>query len=188
VILLLTFTVVFMADKGEWPKSYVIPSITLSLGCAGLLFWHVSDPARKIDAWTVTLLVVGFLPWLRTVFQSITFPGGGEVRYRELKHNVERQEDEIRALQFVVAHFLPDAELRVLERFAEPEPIELGSTSNELFTAISTLGGLGLIESIRENWTEEFNKGSKDLKALFRISDRGREYLELRKKTESSGP
>jgi len=112
----------------------------------GLLYWHVKDPARKIDAWTVTLLVVGFLPWLRTVFESITFPGGGEVRYRELKHNVERQEDEIRALQFVVAHFLADAELRVLERFAAPEPVELGSAGpNELFKAMNTLGGLGLI-------------------------------------------
>jgi hypothetical protein len=153
------------------------------------LYWHVKDPARKIDAWTVTLLVVGFLPWLRTVFESITFPGGGEVRYRELKHNVERQEDEIRALQFVVAHFLADAELRVLERFAAPEPVELGSAGpNELFKVMSTLGGLGLIESIRENWTEDFNKGPQDLKTLFRISDRGREYLGLRKKTESSGP
>jgi hypothetical protein len=178
-----------MADKGEWPKSYVIPSIILSLACAVLLFWHVRDPARKIDAWTVTLLVVGFLPWLRTVFESITFPGGGQVRYRELKQNVKRQEDEIRALQFVVAHFLPDAELRVMERFAAPEPVELGSSgAKELFSTISTLGGLGFIEPIRENWSEDFNKGPKDLKALFRITDRGREYLELRKKTESSAP
>lgn len=51
----------------EWPKSYILPSIILSLACGGLLFWHVKDPARQIDAWAVTLLVVGFLPWLRKV-------------------------------------------------------------------------------------------------------------------------
>ncbi len=185
--MLLGFTLVFMSDKGEWPKSYVIPALILSLACAGLLYWHVQDPARKIDAWTVTLLVVGFLPWLRTVFESITFPGGGEVRYRELQHNVERQEDEIRAMQFVVANFLPAKELRVLEKLAGTEPYELDSAGREFFEASPSLGGLGFIESIPENWTEEFNKGTKDVRQLLKVTDRGREYLELRKKAESPG-
>jgi len=174
-----------VVDKRAWPKSYIIPSIILSLACAGLLYWHLKDPVRKIDAWTVTLLVVGFLPWLRTVFESITFPGGGEVKYRDLKQSVERQEDEIRALRFVVAHLIPDAELRVLERLAGPEPYELVPQRDEFFNASGLLRGLGFIEPIPENWTEGFNM-NKDLKTLFRLSDRGREYLELRKKTESS--
>jgi hypothetical protein len=59
-----------MAKKGEWPKSYVIPSVILTLACGGLLYWHLKDPTRKVDAWAVTLLVVGFLPWLRTVFEN----------------------------------------------------------------------------------------------------------------------
>jgi hypothetical protein len=49
-----------MADKREWPKSYVIPSVVLSLTAAGLLVLHVIDSARHIDAWAVMLLVVGF--------------------------------------------------------------------------------------------------------------------------------
>ena len=87
--------------------------------------WHIRDPAAKIDGWSITLVVVGFLPWLRTVFESITFPGGGQVKYRELKHNVERQEYEIQALRFVVAHFLPDDDVRVLQRFAGSDPVEM---------------------------------------------------------------
>jgi hypothetical protein len=41
-----------MHGSAKWPKSYVI----------------------HIDGWAVTLLIVGFLPWLRTVFESMDFP------------------------------------------------------------------------------------------------------------------
>jgi hypothetical protein len=175
-------------SKEEWPKSYVIPSTILSLACAGLLYWHLKDPARKIDAWTVTLLVVGFLPWLRTVFESITFPGGGEVKYRKLQHDVERQEYEIRATQFVLANFLPAKELHVLEKLAGTEPYPLDTAGREFFEATPSLRGLGFIDSIPENWTEEFNQGTKDVRQLLKVTDRGREYLELRKKAESPEP
>jgi hypothetical protein len=112
---------------------------------------------------------------------------GIEVEFRELKDAVERQDGEIRALQFVVAHFLPDAELRVLSRFAEAETYTLASDDHEFFNATGPLRGLGFIEPIPENWTEDFNT-DKDLKTLFRLTDRGREYLELRMKSESFTP
>src|SRR6185312_119759 len=105
-----------MADKREWPKSYVIPSVVLSLTAAGLLVLHVIDSARHIDAWAVMLLVVGFLPWLRTVFESVEFPGGGSIKYRELKAEQERQGDEIRTLQFLITYILTEPERWHLEK------------------------------------------------------------------------
>ena len=69
--------------KGAWPKSYVIPSLVLSATAAAFLVWRVLNPAAPVDAWTVALIVVVFLPWLRTVFESIEFPGGGSVKWRE---------------------------------------------------------------------------------------------------------
>ena len=95
-----------MAGAVKWHKSYVVPSVVLSLTATGFLFWHVVDPAARIDGWAVTLLVVGFLPWLRTIFESIDFPGGGSVRYQKLEAKQEQQDDEIKALQFLVANFL----------------------------------------------------------------------------------
>lgn len=175
-----------MGEEGEWSKSYVIPSVLLSITAAGFLAWHVIDPGRRIDAWAVTLLVVAFLPWMRTVFESISFPGGGEVKYQKLEARQELQQGEIDAMRFVLAHFLPDDQLRVLSKFAAPEPYELASAGEEFFRAKNPLQSLGFIEPIPENWTEEFNEGSKDLKTLMRLTDSGREYLELRKKSESS--
>jgi hypothetical protein len=105
--------------KGDWPKSYIIPSIVLSGTAAGFLIWHVLDPAKKVDGWAITLLVVGFLPWLRTVFESITFPGGASVKWlRQVEAEQERQAADIRALQFLTANFLPGPERELLQRLA----------------------------------------------------------------------
>ena len=95
-----------MAGQAKWPASYVVPSVVLSLTATGFLVWHVVDRAAHIDGWAITLLVVGFLPWLRTVFESIEFPGGGSVKYQKLEAKQEQQDDEIKALQFLVANFL----------------------------------------------------------------------------------
>ncbi|OBK45605.1 hypothetical protein A5657_03035 [Mycobacterium kubicae] len=80
---------------GDWPRSYVIPSFVLSLTAASFLLWHVLDPARKIDGWAITLLVVAFLPWLRTVFESITFlaalPSSGSERLKQSKYARQRK-------------------------------------------------------------------------------------------------
>lgn len=183
-LLLCTYSGVMAKD--EWSKSYVIPSVLLSLTAAGLLVWHLIDPGRRIDAWAVTLVVVGFLPWLRTVFESISFPGGGEVKYQKLEATQEMQQNEIDGIRFVLAHFLPADQLRVLQKFAAPEPYGMDSAGEEFYRAKNPLQALGFIEPIPENWTEEFNEGGKDLKSLLRLTESGRRYLELRNKAESS--
>lgn len=173
-----------VAGKGEWPKSYVIPSVVLSLACVVLLVWHFIDPTRQIDAWTVTLLIVGFLPWLRPVFESIAFPGGAALKYRQLEAKQDRQEDEIRALNFLVANFLTSDQKRVLRKFAEEGPYEWAEETRpaESLAAIGGLHGPGLLER-NPSLTPETapslysDGGTGDVKIVFRITDLGREFL-----------
>lgn len=169
-----------MAGKGEWPKSYVIPSILLSAGAAVLLIWHVADPARQIDAWTVTLLVIAFLPWLRTIFETIEFPGGGSVKYRKLKAEQERQGDEIRTLQFLIANFLTDAEKMHLRNLRARAPFELRPAMPDAFyDEIRRLRSLGFISQRGEMGVRGLVGRDGDVKDFFEISERGKMYLDL---------
>ena len=170
-----------MADKGEWPKSYVIPSVVLSLVAAGLLVWHVIDPVPHIDAWANALLVVAFLPWLRTVFDSITFPGGGAIKYRELKAAQEQQQYDIDALRFVVANFLEAGEKRLLREFTNDSPyVVTNPVPAEVADAIDHLSGAGLIE---RNVPRGNGRGplvlrkTLDIKKAWHITELGEEYL-----------
>src|SRR5947208_1526348 len=105
--------------KSDWPKSRVVPSIALSVGAIGFLVLHLLNPAAKVDGWTITLFVIALLPWLRTVFESVEFPGGGSVTWRrQVEAEQERQAADIQALRFLTARFLTAPEREVLQRFA----------------------------------------------------------------------
>lgn len=172
-----------MAAEVKWAASYIIPSVVLSLAAAGFLFWHVLDPDTRIDGWAVTLLVVGFLPWLRTIFESIDFPGGGSVRYQKLEAQQERQDDEIKALQFLVANFLTGDEAKYLRIFASPEPVRFGGDNDSLraFQAVERLKQIGLVRGRTNlNPAALVNSDQTDLKTLFEITDLGHQYLKLR--------
>ena len=137
---LLTRTLAHVA-KGDWPKSFVIPSVVLSLTAAGFLVWHVLDPAKKVDGWAITLIVIGFLPWLRTIFETVEFPGGGSVTWRK------QVEADIEALQFLTANFLPGAERELLQVLASgvPVPVSGGGSLKDLPKRARPLMEKGLI-------------------------------------------
>lgn len=175
------------ADKSNWPKSYLIPSILLSAVAAVLLVLHLLRPDIKVDAWTVTLFVVAFLPWLRTVFDSIGFPGGANIKFRELEARQERQAEEIQTLRFLTANFLREDQQQTLRRLADPEPFTIvnGETPgwNELMLTIGDLGRAGLIErydGVRVDQVMPFREtGRGDLKDEYRLTKTGRDYLAL---------
>lgn len=53
-------------------------------GAVALLVAHLLLPGRvKVDVIALVLLAVAVLPWLGDVFESIDFPGGGGVKFRE---------------------------------------------------------------------------------------------------------
>jgi hypothetical protein len=51
---------------------------------------HIVWPALRIDAITVTLLVVAVIPWLRPLFKSLELPGGLKVEFQDLKNVTKR--------------------------------------------------------------------------------------------------
>jgi hypothetical protein len=54
---------------------------------------HLIWPEIRIDAITVTLIVVAVLPWLSSLFKSIELPGGLKIEYQELEKIEERARD-----------------------------------------------------------------------------------------------
>lgn len=163
--------------KGDWPKSYVIPSVVLSLAATGLLVWHFIDPAKQIDAWTVTLLVIGFLPWLRPVFETIAFPGGGSLKFRELAAAQERQGEEIQALQFLVARYLTDAEKAIMQKLANGDPLPMPKDEPRLIEVWS-LTAMGML-AYHPDLDEIMERQDLDYKDVVEITERGQTYLAL---------
>ena len=44
---------------------------------------HLIFPNLKIDAITITLLLIAVVPWLSPLFKSIEFPGGGNLNFEK---------------------------------------------------------------------------------------------------------
>lgn len=55
-----------------------------------LFIIHLIFPELKIDAISITLLIVAILPWLAPLFKSIELPGGLKVEFQELKNAEEK--------------------------------------------------------------------------------------------------
>ena len=167
------------------PKSKVEWSVlgAVTVVAVALIVMQLIHNEWAVDGYVLGLIGIGALPWFWRVLKKVEIPGGGSI---ELREQVERQQHEIDAMRFVMAHFLPDTEQRVLDKFAASESYSMGSAAGqEFFNASGPLRGLGFIEPIRENWNEDFNKGEKDLKLLFRLTDSGREYLKLRHQSKA---
>ena len=166
------------------------PSLALSGSAAGFLIWHVVDPAAKVDGWAITLLIVGFLPWLKTVFESIEFPGGGSVTFRrKVEAEQERQAEEIQALRFLLARFLSAPERELLQKLARGETVrfEAGADNGRGLQHVDSLRRMGMIAvkpELLETYKRLAERGhtSMDITTLgeiFQITESGRQYLTL---------
>jgi hypothetical protein len=160
----------------EWSASYLIPSIVWSLSAAGFLVWHVRDPARHIDGWAITLLIVGFLPWLRTVFETVEFPGGGSVTWRKaVEQEQKRQAEDIDALvQFLGANFLTGREHDLLQRLARGDDIPVAGLRN-VDRPITSLRDKALI--VTKPVGVDFQPTT--LNQTLDVTARGHQYLKL---------
>ena len=61
------------------------PHIVISAVAILVALGHTVFPGVKIDAVTLTLLLIAVLPWLGFVFKSVEFPGGLKVEYHDLE-------------------------------------------------------------------------------------------------------
>jgi len=170
-------------------KQRKIAAVAMSVAGLALLIWHLVDPGRRVDGWSVALFVLVFLPWLGPVFESITFPGGGGVKYQQLEAKLELQEQEIKSLQFLVANFLTGDETKYLRIFASSDPFTFGhdDDSRIAFQAVERLKHLGFVAGKTDlNPAALVGSDGNDLKIMFEITDLGLEYLKLRDNTSSS--
>jgi hypothetical protein len=72
-----------------------IIKIAISSIAAALIIAHIGWPDLKIDSITIGLVVVAVLPWLASVIERATFPGGWELVFREVKQTVEQQQEQL---------------------------------------------------------------------------------------------
>ena len=59
--------------------------IIVSLGAIVLAALRLIWPSLQIDMVTIGLLVVAILPWLSSILESAKFPGGWEIKFRDLE-------------------------------------------------------------------------------------------------------
>lgn len=57
----------------------------ISATALSLAALHVARPNLAIDGKLIALLLVAIAPWLGTIFESLEFPGGWKIKYRDLK-------------------------------------------------------------------------------------------------------
>lgn len=139
----------------------------------------------QVDAWVVGLFLVAATPWLSMLVQSVKVPGI-DVQFREVKEEQKRQGDDIKALQFLVANFVVPHDYQVLQNFADEKGVVQVDDTNapRLFTTVNRLKELRFLAPTAL-WAEAASKVTAtewkgDMKALFTVSELGREYLRLR--------
>lgn len=59
--------------------------VVISFGAVALIAVRLAWPQLTIDVITLGLLLVAVLPWLSTIIESAKFPGGWEVKFRDLQ-------------------------------------------------------------------------------------------------------
>jgi hypothetical protein len=71
----------FMSDLK--PNQWVAGLI--SIFCFILIVFHAIDPDFIVDSTSIYLIIIMIFPWLFPYFESISLPGGGEFKTREVK-------------------------------------------------------------------------------------------------------
>ena len=66
-------------------RSNIGLKVCISIGALIFIVIHIFLPDVKIDAITLGLLIVAVLPWLTSLLESAKFPGGWEVKFRDVQ-------------------------------------------------------------------------------------------------------
>lgn len=64
--------------------------IVISTAAICVIFVRIWRPDLKIDAVTFGLIIVAVIPWLSELIESAKFPGGWEVKFRDLREAGEK--------------------------------------------------------------------------------------------------
>jgi hypothetical protein len=66
-------------------RQYFWLNVAISVCAIGIIIARLIWPNLKIDAITLGLIIVAILPWLSGLIESAKFPGGWEVKFRDIK-------------------------------------------------------------------------------------------------------
>jgi len=184
-----------MRQQYSWSKlpwlKLLVPLITLVFIVARIIW-----PRLQIDAITLGLLAVAFLPWLSTLIESAKLPGGYEIIFRRIEANEakqKQQQSEVERLRFVVSHLLTEGELKILTKLMDRDPYVVGPdpgmVNSPLIGELRHLLGLGFIERAPDQHFSTFqDKGTREkvaVTAYFKITEIGKEYLNLRDQVDA---
>lgn len=160
-------------------------SAAFSIGALALMALQLFNNGAQIDVWVVGLFLVAAVPWLSILVQSVKVPGI-DVQFREVKAEQVRQGDDIKALQFLVANFVDARDYECLLQFADESGVVLADDSNaeRVFRSVERLKQLRFLTPTgiwaEAGASETPPEWHGDMKALFGVSELGREYLRLR--------
>jgi hypothetical protein len=120
---------------------------------------------------------------------DVTYAIGSEIdtilEFRELQEKQEHLQDEIRALQFLVAHFLTDDERTHLRKIADREPFQVKEDEpNSFFDEMRRLRSLGFLTQHTGRGITTMRMERGDVRDYFDLSETARQYLDLLDKTQ----
>jgi hypothetical protein len=156
-----------------------------SLAAIVLLVIHLFVPEIRIDDTTIYLLVIAIVPWLASIFDAFELPGGWKVSFRAMQDKQQRQATDIATLKFLIANFLTKAELGHLNKLDAQDPFSFHFSSS-FEDELRRLRALGFIAGLPAKGVRTLQADAGgDVKNHFAITERGREYLKLRRQAES---
>ena len=159
--------------------STVILRAAVSVGALALAALHHYAPKNALDGLTIGLIILAFLPWLAPIIKSIEIAGLGKI---ELK--VDEVKEQVESLKFLIAGFVTEHEIVHLEKLASDGPFyyERGPNRDDRFVnEIIRLKEFGLVRKLL-NFSLYDLPLSGDLKPYVALTDRGKQYLELRQR------
>jgi hypothetical protein len=166
-------------------KPPVWACVTFSFIALALMGLQLVNNGVQVDAWVVGLFLVAAVPWLSVLVQSVKVPGI-DVQFREVKAEQARQGDDIKALQFLVANFVDADDYKWLLQFADENGVVHADDNNaeRVFRSVTRLKQLRFLTptAVRAEAAESETPPEWHgyMKALFAVSELGREYLRLR--------
>jgi hypothetical protein len=148
-----------------------------------LILLHLTFPGLQIDAITVAMAIVAMLPWFGRLIENLEAPGGWKIRFREfrveVKKDIKNISNELSYLKFLFANFLTPHEIQHLRNLTNDR---FHFNKSESFDQeLRRLRALGFLEPIGpDKGIRSMNADpSRDVKNHFRITERGRTYLQL---------
>jgi hypothetical protein len=136
----------------------------------------------------LAIVALAVLPWLAELIETAELPGGWKFSFRELSSNQMQLANEVEALRFVIAHFLPITEVEHLRAIAEQRPInfDVSATTADVFAGeLRHLRSLGMLVGRPDKRIADLRSTGGNVHDYLTLSEAGAIYLKLRAAIET---